>query len=111
MMAAGLIVGAGSDSTVTPLDPFLQLRALRLHHLPEERLDGLAALRTHTLGSQSLTRSEHLLGSIERGKLADLALLDRDPAVTEPDELESTEVLGTWVRGSRVWPPADAERD
>jgi predicted amidohydrolase YtcJ len=109
MIGAGLVVGAGSDSTVTPLDPFLQMAALREHHVEGERLDGLSALYCHTLGAQRLARSEGVLGTIEPGKRADLALLSRDPAVTPTGELDSIEVLGTWVRGARVWPPGAAE--
>jgi predicted amidohydrolase YtcJ len=111
MLEAGLVVGAGSDSTVTPLDPFLQMAALREHHLPEQRVDALDALRCHTLGAQRLSRSEYVVGTIEDHRFADLALLSRDPAETPSDELGSIEVLGTWVRGIRVWPPEDAEAD
>ena len=111
MLDAGLVVGAGSDSTVTPLDPFLQMAALREHHVLEERLDGLTALRCHTLGAQSLSRSEYTLGTLSAGKRADLAWVDRDPSQTPASELASTEVIGTWVRGVRVWPPEKAEGD
>jgi predicted amidohydrolase YtcJ len=111
MLDAGLAVGAGSDSTVTPLDPFLQMTALREHHVLEERLDGLTALRCHTLGAQSLSRSEYTLGTLSAGKRADLAWVDRDPSRTPASELASTEVIGTWVRGVRVWPPEEAEGD
>jgi predicted amidohydrolase YtcJ len=109
MLESGLVVGAGSDSAVTPLDPFLQMAALREHHLPEQRMGGLDALRCHTLGSQSLSASETVLGTISPGRFADLALLGADPAATPAAELGSIEVLGTWVRGVRVWPPEDAE--
>jgi predicted amidohydrolase YtcJ len=109
MIEAGLVVGAGSDSTVTPLDPFLQMSALRNHHLPGEQIDGLAALRAHTLGAHSLSRSEAVVGTIEPGKRADLAILDQDPVATPALKLQSIEVLGTWATGVRVWPPDQAE--
>lgn len=111
MVDTGLTVGAGSDSTVTPLDPFLQMAALREHHVAGEQIDGLSALSCHTLGAHALSRSESLLGTIEPGKRADVALLSRDPATTPSDELDHIEVLGTWIRGTRVWPPAGAEAD
>ncbi|MDQ4143114.1 MAG: amidohydrolase family protein [Actinomycetota bacterium] len=109
MQKAGLIVGAGSDSTVTPLDPFLQMTALRAHHLPEESMSPSAALKTHTLGSHALARHQDKAGSLAAGMRADLALLDRDPLEVDPDELLKTEVLGTWIAGERVWPQSDAE--
>ena len=97
MLDAGMTVMAGSDSTVTPLDPFLQMASLRNHHVEGERLDGPTALRLHTTDALS------------EGARADLALLDRDPLAVDPEELMKTEVLGTWISGRRVWPAQEAE--
>ncbi|MGH2734337.1 MAG: amidohydrolase [Actinomycetota bacterium] len=102
-------LGAGSDSTVTPLDPFLQMRALRAHHVDEQRIDGSRALAMHTLGGHMMTPWETRRGQIQGGSIADLAWLSRDPVTCPPEELESIEVLGTWVAGARVWPDAAAE--
>jgi predicted amidohydrolase YtcJ len=110
MNRAGLELGAGSDSTVTVLDPFVQMRALRRHHVPGESLDALQALWLHTRGSYSLAGpAEKADGLLEAGAVAHLAWLDRDPVMARPDELLSTEVLGTWIAGRRVWPHDDAE--
>lgn len=109
MLRAGLELGAGSDSTVTPLDPFLQMRALRDHNVPGERLSAADALRLHTRGGHRLGRQDDERGLLARGYLADLVWLDADPLTVEPDELSSIEVCGTWVAGARVWPVADAE--
>jgi predicted amidohydrolase YtcJ len=109
MLDAGLVLGAGSDSTVTPLDPFLQMRALRMHHVKEERTTGIDALKAHTLGGHALTSSESYRGTLARGMVADLALLDRDPVMVDPEEMMKTEVLGAWCLGTRVWPEAEAE--
>ena len=105
MAAAGIVIGAGSDSTVTPLDPFLQMHALRTHHVEGERLGGAAALYAHTAGGRSLRP-----GVIDPLR-ADLAWLDRDPVDTDAHELLKTEVLGTWVEGRRVFPAAEAEAE
>lgn len=109
MLNAGLLVGAGSDSTVTPMDPFLQLAALRDHHIPDEQLGRIEALRLHTTGARALAEGPSLAGSLEPTAPADLVWLDRDPAECSVDDLIGTEVLGTWVLGQRVWPAADAE--
>lgn len=97
MIAAGLPLIAGSDSTVTPLDPFLQMASLHDHHVGAERLDARTALGLHTVGP------------LVEGARADLALLDRDPLDVDADELLKTEVLGTWIAGRRVWPEDEAE--
>jgi len=104
MRDAGLLVGAGSDSSVTPLDPFLQMQALRTHHVEEERVDAQTALDVHTMGSHALAGGDETRGVIRAGSLADVAWLDRDPVETEAQDLPSIEVLGTWCRGARAWP-------
>jgi predicted amidohydrolase YtcJ len=109
MTDAGMLLGAGSDSTVTPLDPFLQMSALRSHHLADESLDPEAALAAMTTGVAALAPFEGDRGSIAPGQWAEFALLDRDPLKADPDDLLRTEVLGTWVAGRRVWPESEAE--
>ena len=110
MLEAGLVVGAGSDSTVTPLDPFLQMAALREHHVPDQRIGPRVALMLHTYGGQALMRgaSAAKLGAIEAGRRADLALLDRDPIDSSTEQMLETQVLGTWIAGRRVWPKVEA---
>ncbi|MDQ3877642.1 MAG: amidohydrolase [Actinomycetota bacterium] len=109
MDSAGLRMGAGSDSTVTPLDPFVQMRALRLHHVSDERLSAERALSMATIGAHGLAGDDRHRGELLAGSLADLAWLDRDPATTDAEELTKTEVLGAWVAGRRVWPDGKAE--
>jgi predicted amidohydrolase YtcJ len=109
MLRAGMSVGGGSDSTVTPLNPFLQMAALREHHLPDEAFAPGAALSAMTAGVAALAPEEGSRGTIAVGQRADLALLDRNPLDVDPDDLLQTEVLGTWVAGQRVWPGSEAE--
>ena len=109
MVNAGLLAGAGSDSTVTPMDPMLSLAALRNHHVEDERLGRVEALRLVTTGARALATGPSLAGTLEPGAPADLVWLDRNPATTEVDELAAIEVLATWVLGRPVWPAAEAE--
>lgn len=104
MLNSGLIAGAGSDSTVTPLDPFLQIAALRTHHVADEQLGRIESLRLHTTGAHALAHGPSLRGTLEPTAPADLVWLDRDPVDSDPDELRATQVLGTWIAGRRVWP-------
>ena len=41
-------------------------------------------------------------GRVEPGRLADLALLDRDVTACPAEEISAIRVLGTWVGGERV---------
>lgn len=109
MLEAGMTIGAGSDSTVTPLDPFLQMAALRSHHVEDEATGKIMALKLHTLGSRALAFGPSIDGTLEAGAVADLVHVDRDPLESEVDDLIETEVLGTWIGGRRVWPLGEAE--
>jgi predicted amidohydrolase YtcJ len=48
-------------------------------------------------------RMETQAGSLEKGKLADLIVIDRDILGCPPEELCETRVLSTWVGGREVW--------
>ena len=109
MLEAGLLVAAGSDSTVTPMDPFLQMAALREHHVAAEACSPLEALRLHTMGPARISGHHHLRSTLEPGMEADMAWLDRDPLEAAGEDLLGTVVLGTWIGGRRVWPVEDAE--
>ncbi|MPZ70677.1 MAG: amidohydrolase family protein [Actinobacteria bacterium] len=111
MIENALVVGAGSDSTVTPLDPFVQMQAMRAHHLEGERLGRTLAIKMHTMGARALAFGPGLDGTLEAGAVADLVALDRDLAETEVEDLTATEVLGTWAAGTQVWPPGAAESE
>ena len=47
--------------------------------------------------------SEHEIGSLEPGKLADLVILDKDPRKVDPDAIKDIEVLETWMDGKRMY--------
>ena len=108
MLEAGLVVAAGSDSTVTPMDPFLQMAALREHHVESERCSPLEALRMHTIGPARSIGVQAQRSTLEPGMKADVVWLDRDPLTTSTDELLETGVQGTWIAGERVWPTNEA---
>ena len=85
--AAG-VVAIGSDSPVVPLNPFLEIfRAItRVHDdgkpeggwLPSEKLTMSEVLRGYTYGSAYGVSREHELGTLEVGKFADIAVIDRN---------------------------------
>jgi predicted amidohydrolase YtcJ len=70
---------------------------------PRQRVTVEEALRVGTLHGAYASYEENLKGSIEAGKLADLAVLGRDPLKTPPLELIKIPVERTMTGGKWVW--------
>jgi predicted amidohydrolase YtcJ len=104
MLALGIAVAGGSDSTVTPLNPLMGISAAAGHHVSDFAVSNADALRMFTIWAAFAGREERNRGSIEAGKQADFCVLPEDPSLLSPAELESLEVMETWVSGVKVWP-------
>lgn len=107
----GVPLAASSDepSTVS-VNPFVAVYALvtrknKLGQLvaPQEAISRLEALRAYTVAGTRLTREEGLKGTIEAGKLADLAVLDRDYFAVPEEEIKNVGVEMTVVGGKVMW--------
>jgi len=70
---------------------------------PEERIDAAAALRAVTIEAAYSWRREHVLGSVEPGKLATFTVLDADPLAVDPLTIDEIDVLGIVFEGR--WMP------
>jgi predicted amidohydrolase YtcJ len=107
----GVVVTSSSDVTSTvSANPFVALYALVVRKnrfgqdiASHEAVSREEALRTYTLAGTWLTREETLKGSIEVGKLADLAVLDRDYFTLPDEEIKNLQVDMTIVDGQVVW--------
>lgn len=115
----GVVVGGGSDHmqkigsfrSINPYNPWLGMwtavtrmaRKLDAPVHPENALTREEAIRLYTSNNAYLLKAEAFSGSIEKGKLADLILLDRDPLTCPLDELPETQVLMTWLGGKVVF--------
>jgi hypothetical protein len=103
----------GSDWPVTTPDPLkeIEVAVTRLPSgkkdaeafLPAERLSLDQALEAFTSGSAYVNHLDDVTGSIEVGKLADLAVIDRDLFDTQPQEIGDARVLLTLVEGEPVY--------
>jgi predicted amidohydrolase YtcJ len=106
---AGVRVAPGSDYPPGPFEPMMALQSSVTRTDmngnvwgPKQRIAIEEALRVQTLHGAYASFEEHEKGSIERGKLADLVVLDRDPLHEDPLSLvkipiERTMVGGRWV--------------
>ena len=81
MRRAGLALAFGSDTPVTPFDPWGAVRAAVTHHTTEERLDVMTAIEAHTVGGWRAGREDDG-GRVEPGAPAYLAVWDDD----DPDQ-------------------------
>jgi len=109
---SGARLAMGSDWSVTTANPLEQIQVAvtrvppdrpdREPFLPDERIDLVTCLEAFTLGSAFVNRLDDLTGTLEVGKLADLAILDRDPFAVAPGEIGSVRCVLTTVEGEVV---------
>ncbi len=71
--------------------------------VPSQAITREDALRAATINGAYLTFDENKKGSIEPGKLADCAVLDRDPLTVEEDQLKDTRADLTVIGGRIVY--------
>jgi len=108
----GVTMGAGTDAhRVASYNPFTTLRWLLVDSKragatlrgPEQTPTREDALRAYTIGSAWFSFDDTKRGSIEPGKLADLAVLSKDYMTAPLDEIEAIQSLLTMVGGKIVF--------
>jgi len=103
LISAGVKVSGGSDCPMEPLNPLLGIKAAVTREFsPDERVTVAEALRLYTIDAAYALFEEKIKGSIEKGKLADLTILSRDPWMVEPKEIGDIKVEMTIVGGRVV---------
>ena len=63
----------------------------------------MEALRGVTINGAYMQRLEDKIGSLEKGKLADMVILDKDPTKVDPVRLKDIMVEETIVGGNTVY--------
>jgi predicted amidohydrolase YtcJ len=111
LLDAGTRVAFGSDWHVAPPTPLEGIHAAVTRQtldglrpggwVPEQRITVEEALRAYTRDAAFASYSELETGTLERGKLADFAIIDRDLTRVAPAELNAARVMMT-VAGGRV---------
>ena len=71
--------------------------------LPDERIGRAEAMRAYTQGSAAAAGRRRELGTLETGKLADIAVLDRNLLACDPEDIQKTKVLATFMGGRCVF--------
>ncbi|MDQ6794135.1 MAG: amidohydrolase [Chloroflexota bacterium] len=100
-LAAGIPVVISSDAFVQSYRPLDTIAAAVRRVTPsgvrvgaDQELTIEEALAAHTINAARALRMDDRIGSIEEGKLADLAVIDGDLLATSPDRVRE---LGIWM--------------
>jgi predicted amidohydrolase YtcJ len=114
----GLVIGGGSDHMVildsidstNPWNPWLGMWIALTRqtergsvHEPSERLTREQAIRFYTINNARINFEERQKGSLERGKYADLIVIDRDITKCPVNDVRDTQVLLAMAGGKVVW--------
>jgi predicted amidohydrolase YtcJ len=113
LRAAGAVLAMGSDWSVSTPDPLLEMevaverisdlsRGQAEPLLPDERIELVDALAAFTSGSAYVNHLDET-GSLEVGKFADLAVLDRDLFDRGAGSIGEASVIGTFIEGVPVY--------
>ena len=115
---AGIVIAGGSDHmigfaherAVNSYNPFLGMwiavtRKTSAGNVldPEERITREEALRMYTGGPAYMQFNEKDRGSIEKGKLADVVVIDRDYLLCAEDEIKEIRPVMTILNGNVVY--------
>nr|WP_260173933.1 amidohydrolase [Nocardioides albus] len=105
LLDAGVRLAFGSDSPVTPLDPWAAVHAAVHHHTPGQGITAAEAFAAHTVGGWYAAGIDDA-GTLTVGQRATYAVWDRTtfPDLTTPDVADvTTACLQTVVDGRTVF--------
>jgi predicted amidohydrolase YtcJ len=107
------MLGYDADRAVNPFNPFFNMWQSITRRttegkvlFPEEAITREEALKMHTIWAAWMQFSEKERGSIERGKLADLTVIDRDFLACPIDEIRSIRPVMVFIEGKQAWSAA-----
>jgi len=121
MIRAGINVSGGSDSPTVPIirrarpplaypTPILGMAFAVTRRTKNgltmdkyERVSVLESLQIHTINGAYASFEEDIKGTLEEGKLADLAILSENPLKIDPERIKEIEVEMTIIGGEIVY--------
>lgn len=109
-MDLGVVIANGTDVPVENISPVASFYSSFVRQdkdgndfFPEQRMTRMEALRSYTINNAYAAFEEDLKGSITVGKLADIAVLDRDIMTVPPAEVLDAMVDLTIVGGEILY--------
>ncbi|HEX6771816.1 MAG TPA: amidohydrolase [Acidobacteriaceae bacterium] len=120
VLDSGATLAFGSDWPVAPLEPLMGIYAAVTRRtldgknpngwIPEQKITVAQAVHGYTVGSAYAQFDEKEKGSIEPGKLADMAVLSRDIFHIDPIQIQDTRVDLTIFDGRVIYDAAAASQ-
>jgi predicted amidohydrolase YtcJ len=104
MHRAGVVLAFGSDSPITPIDPWAGVRAAAYQHAEEERLTVRAAFNAHTRGGHR-ARGDDEGGVLVPGAPASYAVWDLGESAAELTVQIPDERVAAWSTDARAGVP------
>ena len=103
---AEIPIGLHSDMPMAPASPLLLMHSAvnRINFAdkvagPNQRISPESALRAVTIDAAYILGLEDEVGSIVKGKLANLTILSENPMTVDPRKIKDIEVIGTIAEG------------
>ncbi|SQA61033.1 N-substituted formamide deformylase precursor [Yokenella regensburgei] len=109
MIADGAVIAGASDWPVSTPSPWKAIYQGMTRKGPEgvldpaEKLDRMDLFQAYTINAAKAMRLDKQIGSLEKGKQADLVILDRDIFTVSPEALRDTQVIKTYFAGQEVY--------
>ncbi len=98
LLSCGVLVSAGSDCPMEPLNPLLGVKAA-IKRDDTQKVTIFEALQMYTVFAAKAASEMTDKGSIEQGKLADLIVLSNNPISLSIDEINKISVSYTIIDG------------
>jgi predicted amidohydrolase YtcJ len=119
LLDAGAVLAFGSDWFVAPMEPLMGIYGAVTRRtldgknpggwVPEQKITVAEAVRAYTYGSAYASFDEQVKGTLEVGKLADMAVLSADIFQINPVEIEKAKVVLTVFDGRIIYERAEAK--
>ncbi len=102
----GIPVAPASDFTPGPFEPMMAIQSMVTRKDsqgrvwgPSQRISVSEAMRICTMHGAYASFEERIKGSLTPGKLADIAIIEKDPHDVDPDSIADIKVLQTILGG------------
>ena len=99
----GILVGGGSDYSVTEMRPLHAIRIAMEHPVESERISLFEGLEMFTVNAAKIGFLEDRKGMLKEGMDADFIVLSANPYAVKKEELSEIGVLATITGGNTVY--------